>query len=175
MYRPIAVQKQTEITAIVTEVCNELAPDVVRIRYDIGQDWIGDWAIFFRIVLSNAATKGKRATRVTEKVRLQLRERVKPETLDVLAYFSFSVAQIKGVIQKLLADRFQLKFHREKQELSVYAITQLNTGARINKSEADPNGLPGLFFGRGTHGTSFNVRNGTMAEVASTFARQRAG
>jgi uncharacterized protein (TIGR03435 family) len=80
-----------------------------------------------------------------------------------------NVAQIKMVIQKLLADRFQLKFHREKQELPVYTITQLSTGAKVNKSEADPNGLPGLFFGGGAHGTNFNVRNATMAEVASTL------
>jgi uncharacterized protein (TIGR03435 family) len=80
-----------------------------------------------------------------------------------------NVAQIKIVIQKLLADRFQLQFHREKQELSVYAITPLNSGAKVNKSEGDPNGLPGLFFGRAPHGMSFNVRNATMAEVASTL------
>jgi len=89
MYKPIALQKQSEIDAIVAEVCKELAPDVVRIRYDIGQDWSGDWAIFFRIVVSDAATKGRRAARVTEKVRLPLMERLKPETLGVLAYFSF--------------------------------------------------------------------------------------
>jgi uncharacterized protein (TIGR03435 family) len=80
-----------------------------------------------------------------------------------------NVSQIKIVIQKLLADRFQLKFHREKQELSVYAITQLSTGAKVNKSDADPNGLPALFFGRAPHGMTFSVRNATMAEVAGTL------
>jgi uncharacterized protein (TIGR03435 family) len=80
-----------------------------------------------------------------------------------------SVAQIKVIIQKLVADRFQLRFHREKQELSVYAITVLKTGAKITKSEADPNGLPGLFFGRTPSGTTFNVRNATLAEVANTL------
>jgi uncharacterized protein (TIGR03435 family) len=80
-----------------------------------------------------------------------------------------NVSQMKSVIQKLLADRFQLKFHSEKQELSVYAITQMNTGAKVNKSDADPNGLPGLFFGRAPHGMSFNVRNATIAEVAGTL------
>ncbi len=80
-----------------------------------------------------------------------------------------NVAQIKVIIQKLVADRFQLKFHREKQELSVYAITVLKTGAKITRSEADPNGLPGLFFGRTASGTTFNVRNASMAEVANTL------
>jgi len=80
-----------------------------------------------------------------------------------------NVAQLKIIIQKMLADRFQLKFHREKRELPVYAITVVKAGAKLTKSQSDPNGLPGLFFGRATPGTSFNVRNATLAEVASTL------
>ena len=82
-----------------------------------------------------------------------------------------SVAQIKVMLQKLLADRFQLKFHREKKELSAYTITLAKTGANFSKSQADPNSLPGLFFGGGgpAGGVNFNVRNATMAEVASTL------
>lgn len=80
-----------------------------------------------------------------------------------------NVKQMKVIVQKLLADRFQLKFHREKQELPVYAITVAKTGAKLTKSEADPNSLPGLFFGRGSPGTNFNVRNATLAEVASVL------
>jgi uncharacterized protein (TIGR03435 family) len=80
-----------------------------------------------------------------------------------------NVRQLKIIIQKLLADRFQLKFHRDKQELSVYAITAAKTGVKLTKSEADPNSLPGLFFGRGSPGTNFNVRNATLAEVASVL------
>ncbi len=80
-----------------------------------------------------------------------------------------NVAQLKIIVQKLLADRFQLKFHREKQELSVYAITVAKTGARLTKSQSDPNGLPGLAFGRGNPGTSLNVRNATLGEVAGVL------
>src|SRR5215471_18408704 len=82
-----------------------------------------------------------------------------------------SVAQLKTLLQKLLTDRFQLKFHREQKELAVYAITVAKTGIKIAKSEADPNGLPGLFFGGAGPGGggNFNVRNATLAEVASTL------
>jgi len=82
-----------------------------------------------------------------------------------------SVAQIKTMLQKLLTDRFQLKFHREQKELAVYAITVAKTGVKIAKSEGDPNGLPGLFFGGGGPGggVNFNVRNATLAEVANTL------
>ena len=80
-----------------------------------------------------------------------------------------SVVQLEIMIQKLVADRFQLKFHREKRELSVYAITVAKTGSKLTKSQADPNGLPGLFFGRAAPGVSFNVRNATLSEVASVL------
>jgi bla regulator protein blaR1 len=54
--------------------------------------------------------------------------------------------QIEGMLQKLLADRFQLSFHRDKKELSVYAVVVGKTGPKLTKSAADPNGLPGLGF-----------------------------
>jgi uncharacterized protein (TIGR03435 family) len=78
-----------------------------------------------------------------------------------------NVAQLKILLQKLLVDRFQLKFHTEKKELGMYAITVAKTGSKLTKSQSDPNGLPGLFFGRGNPGMTFNVRNATIKEVAS--------
>jgi len=59
MYSPSAVTKQSEIRAAIDEVERNLAPDVVRIRYDIGEDWSGQWAIFFRIVLTDEAARGR--------------------------------------------------------------------------------------------------------------------
>ena len=40
-----------------------------------------------------------------------------------------SVTQLQAMVQKMLAERFQLAFHREKKELSVYAITVTKTGS----------------------------------------------
>ena len=80
-----------------------------------------------------------------------------------------NVTQLKVMIQKLLADRFQLKFHKEKKELNVYVITVVKGGEKITKSQSDPNSLPGLFFGRAPAGMNFNVRNATIAEVASVL------
>ena len=80
-----------------------------------------------------------------------------------------NVNQMKIIIQKVLADRFQLKFHREKRELSVYAITVAKDSSKLTKSQSDPNGLPGLFFGPGKPGVNFNVRNATLEEVGNTL------
>jgi uncharacterized protein (TIGR03435 family) len=82
-----------------------------------------------------------------------------------------SADQMRIMIQKLLATRFELTFHREKKELSVYAITVAKTGAKLSKSQSDPNSLPGLFFGRAKNGMNFNVRNATLAEVGTVLQR----
>ncbi len=48
-----------------------------------------------------------------------------------------SADQWKVMIQKLLADRFQFKFHRDKKELAVYAITVAKTGPKMTKSDGE--------------------------------------
>jgi uncharacterized protein (TIGR03435 family) len=52
-----------------------------------------------------------------------------------------NLRQLQGIIKKLLADRFQLKMHRESRELAVYALTVAKDGPRIAKSKGDPNVL----------------------------------
>ncbi len=74
--------------------------------------------------------------------------------------------QWKAMVQKLLANRFQLKFHRDKKELSVYAIVIGKNGSKLTTSDAPPNNLPGLFFRRLG---SLVVRNATMADFAGVM------
>ena len=52
-----------------------------------------------------------------------------------------SLRQLQSIIRKLLADRFQLKMHRESRELSVYALTFAKDGPKLTKSKGDPNRL----------------------------------
>jgi uncharacterized protein (TIGR03435 family) len=70
--------------------------------------------------------------------------------------------QLKMMVQKLLADRFELTFHREKKELSVYAITIAKGGHKLKPTEATGN-LPG--YGRNPRGMM--VRNSTITEWAA--------
>lgn len=72
-----------------------------------------------------------------------------------------NVKQWKIMIQKLLADRFKLTFHKDKKELSVYVLSVSKTGAKMTKNDSAPNGLPGLFF-RGLG--NLNVRNALMSD-----------
>jgi uncharacterized protein (TIGR03435 family) len=71
--------------------------------------------------------------------------------------------QWRSMLQKLLADRFKLSFHREKRELPVYALVVDKNGSKLTKNDSDPNGLPGLFFrGLGV----LPARNATMVDFA---------
>jgi uncharacterized protein (TIGR03435 family) len=73
--------------------------------------------------------------------------------------------QWKAMLQKLLADRFKLAFHRDKKELAVYAITVGKSGPKLTKSESTAN-LPGLFF-RGLG--NLPATNATMTDLAGVM------
>jgi uncharacterized protein (TIGR03435 family) len=74
--------------------------------------------------------------------------------------------QLKEMVQKLLADRFALKFHRDEREMGAYVLTVGKDGPKMSKSTADPGGLPGLFFG--PLGV-MHVRNATMNNFTSVM------
>lgn len=78
--------------------------------------------------------------------------------------------QVRAMVQKLLAERFGLVFHREKRELSTYLLTVDKAGVKMVKSEASGSRLPG-FSGRGPG--RLGARNSTMADFAD-FLQARA-
>jgi uncharacterized protein (TIGR03435 family) len=73
--------------------------------------------------------------------------------------------QWKIMLQKMLADRFQLTFHHDKKELSVYAITVGKNGPKLTKSAGDPNGL----YGAGGPPGAFSARNANMGDFAEVM------
>src|SRR6201999_1368713 len=44
--------------------------------------------------------------------------------------------QVRIMIQKLLADRFKLKFHHDKRELSAYVLTIGSAGQKLTPSQS---------------------------------------
>jgi len=80
-----------------------------------------------------------------------------------------SLPQLKAMIRKLLADRFQLTVHHEKRELPVYAITIAKSGPKLVENDNDPNGV----WDGGISPRSLGYKNMTMAELAN--ALQQAG
>ena len=75
--------------------------------------------------------------------------------------------QMKLMIQKLLVDRFQLRFHTEKRELPVYAMVVAKGGPKLSVSAGDPSAFPGIGFGREPGVISLSGRNTGLNGVAN--------
>jgi hypothetical protein len=99
MYFPSTISKPPQINAAVSEVVRLLAPDVVHIRYDVDQDWSGDRAIFFRVILSDEAS-GTRLREVAAKVVSRLAERLDFRSMGFFAYYNFRSVSEQAVLRE---------------------------------------------------------------------------
>ena len=80
--------RDPEIDAAVSDVEGRLKPDVDHIRYEIAPDWSGDAGVFFRIVLSDEASK-TRLREVAANVVWRLAERVDFPSKRLIPYHNF--------------------------------------------------------------------------------------
>ena|SRR5689334_485944 len=98
MMMPPAVFQDTEIEDAVRKVESELRPDVVQIRYDIRQDWRDEWAIYFRVVLSDEAADN-RLVPTAETVERRLDELLDFPRLGVFAYHNYRSESEQAVLK----------------------------------------------------------------------------
>jgi uncharacterized protein (TIGR03435 family) len=75
-----------------------------------------------------------------------------------------SQKQMAMMVQKLLAERFQLTFHKDKKELSVYVVTVATGEPKMRKSASAPTDPPAFFF---RQLGDLVVRNQTMTDFAT--------
>jgi hypothetical protein len=95
---PAGVVRQSEIAEAVAEVERSLAPDVAHIRYEIATDWSGDWAIYFRVVLSDEASQ-QRLRDIATKVVGRLADRLDFQALDLFPYHHFRNESEQAVLR----------------------------------------------------------------------------
>lgn len=96
---PPAVTRQSDIQAAIRAIEGALEPDVVRIRYDIGEDWSGQWAIFFRIVLTDDAAR-RRLREIANKVVWGLAQRLDFPGMGVFPYHNFRSASEQAALRE---------------------------------------------------------------------------
>ena len=89
MMVPTELAKQPQINAAVTEVVSQLSPSVRRIRYDMEEDWTGQWAIFFRVLLSDDASKPGNLRQIVPRIIRTMSERLDLPGLGMFPYFNF--------------------------------------------------------------------------------------
>jgi hypothetical protein len=80
---------QQSIAEGVARAARVLAPEVVRIRYSFEDDWSGNEAVFFRVVLKDSASKRAHLREVARRVAAIIAREVQPSNLGLQAYFNF--------------------------------------------------------------------------------------
>jgi uncharacterized protein (TIGR03435 family) len=77
-----------------------------------------------------------------------------------------SWTQYQEMLQKLLAERFGLKFHRAQRDLSIFAITVAKGGPKLAVSKSDPNGLLDQTGNNNGVEQTWRYTNNSMADFA---------
>jgi hypothetical protein len=80
----------TEVNQAIDQVILNLGPEVVHVAYNLGEDWNGDPGIFFRIVLTDAASKEGKIGKVAARIQKKVFDELQPqENWGLFPYFSF--------------------------------------------------------------------------------------
>lgn len=78
--------------------------------------------------------------------------------------------QIRIMVQKLMTERFALKFNREKRELSVFALRVAKGGPKLTASASKPTDPSGAGFRPGMKGgLNYIGRNMTVTEIGDAL------
>jgi uncharacterized protein (TIGR03435 family) len=79
--------------------------------------------------------------------------------------------QQMSMLRQLFEERFQLTFHREPKEFSLYAITIAKGGSKLREPTPGPDGPQPLIFTLAPDFARLPARNATIAELASVMQR----
>ena len=96
-----AFTQQAQLDEAVGDLKPALGGDVVTLRYTLGQDWSGEPAIFFRIVLSERASRRDQLRGATNLIENAIMGHLQPlEVWGVLPYFSFRSMAEQAALQE---------------------------------------------------------------------------
>ena len=86
---PSGFVNQGKLASGVQRATRALAGDVVRIHYDLGSDWIGNPSVFFKIVLTDSASRPDKLRQVAQRVATKIMTEAKTDQSGLYAYFNF--------------------------------------------------------------------------------------
>jgi uncharacterized protein (TIGR03435 family) len=75
-----------------------------------------------------------------------------------------NMVQARGMLRKLLTERYKLTLHHEKREMSAYVLSAPKTGVKLPPSKMIQGQLPGMFASPGQGGLTLHLVNGTMTD-----------
>ena len=77
---------QPKIEKALKKVLRAMKPDVVRIRYSLGDNFMGDPSVAFRVVLSDEAAEEPKLYETARRVRRMISDEVAPWELGLECY-----------------------------------------------------------------------------------------
>ena len=101
MIIPRACANQAEFGAAVSEVERQFHPWVIHIRYSFREDSSGEPAVFFKILLSDEASRRDGLLDLTNRISDAILWQVEPlERWGVLPYFNYRSKSEQAVLQE---------------------------------------------------------------------------
>jgi hypothetical protein len=89
MYVPTGAVHRAQINQAAAQVERELAPRVRYIRYTVGPDWSGQWAVFLKVILADEVSTGNALRDITTQVVWRMSELLNLPHLGLFPYFDF--------------------------------------------------------------------------------------
>ena len=87
---PVGYIHPADLAAEIERVKANFGPDVVHVKFTVGPDTGGDPAIYFRIVLTDAASRRENLAEVSQRIRTLVFDELHPqENWELYPYFSF--------------------------------------------------------------------------------------
>jgi len=86
---PNGLVNQAQLADEINNAVGKLGNEVVHVYHGIGSDTSGDPAIFFRVVLTDAASREDNLAEVTGRIENLLFEEIHPYEWGLIPYFSF--------------------------------------------------------------------------------------
>jgi hypothetical protein len=87
---PAGFVHQGQLDAEIKSAVGKLGPEAVHVTYTLGEDSTGEPSIFFRVVLTDAATREDTLTEVTGRIVTLLVDQLRPiENWGLHPYFNF--------------------------------------------------------------------------------------
>jgi len=97
---PSGFVHQTRIDQGIQSAASLLGSDVVRIRYELGEDWKGDEALFFRVVLKDSVSDHAHLREVARRVADTVFREIRPDRLGLEAYYNFRSESEQSVLKE---------------------------------------------------------------------------
>ena len=90
LYETRAYRREDDFAVAIIALEQKLLPDVVRLKYELGEDWAGDPAVFFKVTIRDEVMTEKRGSSLSRHISDVINRELDPrEGWDVRHYETY--------------------------------------------------------------------------------------